>query len=243
MRMMLDAYFRQLGEREAEEAAAASGEVAALAVVAGHAAGKADGLSPPSSSQGVEAGAPTAPLPSPPADPVPPEPTPMPKPMPRPAEPKNGGEEKVEVKLSDGEAVVGEVSMPFAAKLVYKPGSLRLTAAVKLAGNKKVSPNTVLAVAKDGKMETAGAGSSAPKGAGSTAAASSLSWQFTKTKDVLVSAGGGPVKSLHDFIKETGATTVMKHKPWKGAVPTTLEFAGPDCRNFVPTAAAIVAIV
>jgi len=231
MRTMLDAYFRQLGEREAGEAAAASGEIAALAVVAGHAAGKAEEAAAASAED------PTAPLPSPPADPVPPGPTPMPKPMPRKDEPKNGGEEKVEVKLSDGEAVVGEVSMPFAAKLVYKPGSLRLTAAVKLAGNKKVFPNTVLAVAKDGKMETAGAGS--------TAAASSLSWHFTKTKDVLVSAGGGPVKSLHDFIKETGATKVILHKPWKGGVPTSLEWAEPSAtpKNFVPTAAAIVAIV
>ena len=91
----------------------------------------------------------------------------------------------VELKLLPGEAVVGETSQSFAAKLVYKGGSspggassIRLAAAVQLPGNKKVPPNTVLAVAKEGTIATA---------ADAAAAGTAFMWKFTKTKDVLVS--------------------------------------------------------
>ena len=254
MRTMLDAYFRQLGEREAAEAAASSGEATELALVAGQATGPpVDPSTRPSDPPSDPPIASPSPTPVPPVN-TPPIPAPILGPKP-PPEPKDGGSEAVEVKLSPGEAVVGEVSLPFAAKLVYKAksagaaGSLRLTAAVKLPGNKKIPPNTVLAVAKDGTMGTAGADSSTARAAGpaagpaagSTVAPSGLSWQFTKTKDVLVAMAGAPPKSLHDVIKDTGATAVTKHKPWKGAVPTTLEFAGSSTAvSFVPTSAVTV---
>ena len=105
---------------------------------------------------------------------TPPIPAPIFGPNPTP-EPKDAGSEAAEVKLSPSEAVVGEVSLPFAAKLVYKAssagaaGSLRLAAAIKLPGNKKIPPNTVLAVAKEGTMGTAGADSSTAQAAGPTA--------------------------------------------------------------------------
>jgi hypothetical protein len=144
--------------------------------------------------------------------------------------------------LLPGEAVVGEISQPFAAKLVHKDGSspggactIRLAAAVLLSGNKKVPPNTVLAVAKDGTIAPA---------ADAATAGTALTWKFTKTKDVLVSVAGGPVKTLYDYLKETGATSISKHKAWKaGSVPTTLDFAGsaagsaPPGVLFVPSSA------
>ena len=148
----------------------------------------------------------------------------------------------IALKLLPGEAVVGEISQPFAAKLVHKDGSspggactIRLAAAVLLSGNKKVPPNTVLAVAKDGTIAPA---------ADAATAGTALAWKFTKTKDVMVSVAGGPVKTLYDYLKETGATSISKHKAWKaGSVPTTLDFAGSAAGSaspgvlFVPSSA------
>ena len=134
------------------------------------------------------------------------------------------------------------MSQLFAAKLVYKggsspgvDGSIRLAAAVQLPGNKKVPPNTMLAVTKEGTTASA---------ADAAAAGTAPMWKFTKTKDVLVSASGGPVKTLYDFLKETGSTSISKHKAWKaGNLPTTVDFAGSAAESapgvlFVPNSAA-----
>ena len=60
----------------------------------------------------------------------------------------------------------------------------------------------------------------------------------------MVSVAGGPVKTLYDYLKETGATSISKHKAWKaGSVPTTLDFAGSAAGSaspgvlFVPSSA------
>ena len=92
----------------------------------------------------------------------------------------------------------------------------------------------MLAVAKDGTIAPA---------ADAATAGTALTWKFTKTKDVMVSVAGGPVKTLYDYLKETGATSISKHKAWKaGSVPTTLDFAGSAAGSapgmqFVPNSA------
>ena len=240
LRTMLDAYFKRLGERDAQEAAAASGEGAALAIDAASVATPAPAPATPTQVPRPSAVVPETPMPTPTQIPMLPAPTPTtlaittPPPAPTAISP-------VELKLLPGEAVVGEISQPFAAKLVHKGGSspggassIRLAAAVQLPGNKKVPPNTVLAVAKEGTMTTP---------ADAAAAGTAFMWKFTKTKDVLVSAQGGPVKTLYDFLKETGATSISKHKAWKaGSVPTTVDFAGSAAGSapgvqFVPSSA------
>ena len=155
---MLDAYFKRLGERDAQEAAAASGEGAALAIDAASVATPAPAPATPTQVPRPSTVVPETPMPTPTQIPMLPALTPTtlaittPPPAPTAISP-------VELKLLPGEAVVGEISQPFAAKLVYKGGSspggassIRLAAAVQLPGNKKVPPNTVLAVAKEGTI-------------------------------------------------------------------------------------------
>ena len=240
IRSMLDAYFKQLGERDAQEAAAASGEAAVLAIDAAAVAAPVPALDAPTAVPAAGGVVPETPTPTPKQTPMLALPAPTPTTALTTAPPAAPTAiSPVEIKLVPGEAVVGEISQPLAAKLVYKggsspggAGSIRLAAAGQLTGNKKVPPNTVLAVAKEGAIAPA---------ADATAAGAALRWKFTKTKDVLVSGLGGPVKTLYDFIKETGATSISKHKAWKaGSVPTTVDFAGSAAESapkFVPNSA------
>ena len=135
--------------------------------------------------------------------------------------------------LEKNESILADVTEPMCMGLAFRPAqgsevAQLVLCCAGLSGNKKIPPKTLLMKVTDGRVATSQAGG--------------MKWGFTKTKTVMVvekSADGklSQQTSLHAYATKVGATGVIRHSAFKGAMPA--ELSPPSDLEFIPKDAAV----
>lgn len=121
---------------------------------------------------------------------------------------------------------MGECSNPFPMQLIWDAAAkqMQLRSTAPLQHNKKIPPNTVLCMCKDGRVEPSDTGG--------------VVFAFSNARrEKVCESGTGTVKLLHEFLQSTSAKSIVKH----GAIATSgtsglaTTVKPPGCRfEFVP---------
>ena len=122
--------------------------------------------------------------------------------------------------LATGEKRINDIMVKdLKLTLIMGPAGMRLASLQKLEGNKKVPPRTVLYSTNEGEIA---------QGEG----ANGIKFEYEKTKLGYACEWNKPLMTLHEMITKTGAKSLVKHAPWTGTAPSTVQLV--SLVRFIP---------